>query len=43
MISPGEAIPITDKVREGLGTELRQAVIDLESQYITLFRDIETH
>lgn len=43
MILPGEAIPITDKVREGLGTELRQAVIDLESQYINLFRDIETH
>lgn len=43
MIFPGESIPITDKVREGLGIEISQSIDDLESQYSNLFRDIETH
>jgi len=43
MITPGEAIPVSKEVREGLGTELRQAIDDMESQYSLLFQDIETH
>lgn len=43
MIFPGDSIPITDKVREGLGTELSQSIDDLESQYSNLFRDIGIH
>jgi len=43
VIFPGESIPVTDKVREGLGIELSQAIDDLESTYSNLFKDIGVH
>jgi hypothetical protein len=43
LILPGQALPISDKVSEGLGRELSQAIDDMESNFSTFFDDIETH
>jgi hypothetical protein len=43
VITPGQAIPIEDDVREGLGIEISQAIDDTESNNSLLFRDVETH
>ena len=42
MISPGQEIPIEDKMRESLGQEISAYIDDLEQTYSTYIKDIAT-